>query len=305
MPASSPGRRSEGTQRPPQAGRGQQRARQGERDGTRRCVLPGPGVREGSGPGRVPPWLQPPPPAPLPAPRSPLLPSRLLPRHLPQLLPRRVAGALAARRAPGGEGGTARGPSAQASGPGAKVLPAARGGQAGATCRSPPALASSPPGIAAPEDGAAARLAPKAGTLRRELKVGTSRAAARRDPAPASGAPGSARGRGPGVPCGCQGARERPPGPCGMHPCGRGLVQPRIHSRGPRDAKCALTLHAGFWGSPGRSWTAEESFSCWFTVSRQGRRHPHQRASLSRSLIKNSGRAYGPPTVCKALKTVP
>lgn len=36
--------------------------------------------------------------------------SRLLPGHLPQLLPRRVAGALAARRAPGGGGGTVRGP---------------------------------------------------------------------------------------------------------------------------------------------------------------------------------------------------
>lgn len=100
----------------------------------RRCIPLGPSVPEHSGPGQGA-WLRsggsrggsilpPSSPASRPSPRparSPLLPSRLLPGHLPLLLPRRFAGALAARRAPGGGGGTVRGPGAQDSGPGAKV----------------------------------------------------------------------------------------------------------------------------------------------------------------------------------------
>lgn len=127
---------------------------------------------------RVPRWLHPPPPPPAarPSPRpalSPLPPSRLLPGHLPQLLPRGVAGALAARRALGGGGGTVRGPRTQDSGPGAKVCQQPRQAKQlpGAACCP---LSHSHPGIAAPGDRAAARLAPRRGrrdgNLRWELR---------------------------------------------------------------------------------------------------------------------------------------
>lgn len=147
------------------------------------CVPLGPRVPEDSGPGQgawhrsggsrggsiIPPLAR---PSPRPV-RSPLPPSRLLPGHLPQLLPRRVAGALAARRAPGGGGGTVRGPSAQDSGPGAKVC-----GQPRQAKRVPRAaccpLSHPHPGIAAPGDRAAARLSPRRGrrdgNLRWELR---------------------------------------------------------------------------------------------------------------------------------------
>lgn len=152
----------------------------------RRCIPLGPSVPEHSGPGQGA-WLRsggsrggsilpPSSPASRPSPRparSPLLPSRLLPGHLPLLLPRRFAGALAARRAPGGGGGTVRGPGAQDSGPGAKVCQQPR--QAKRVPRAACCPISHPhPGNAAPGDRAAARLAPRRGrrdgNLRWELR---------------------------------------------------------------------------------------------------------------------------------------
>lgn len=137
-----------------------------------------------------------------------------------------------------------------------------------------------------------------------ELKVGTSRAAPWRDPVPASGTPGSARGRGPGAFCECLGSRERPPGGEGCAHATAVWSSPGS-SRGVPGTQSALsggasesilTLHAGFLGSPGRSSVAGSSFTCWFTVCRHGMQHPHQWASLSHSLIMNTARVYGLPT---------
>lgn len=83
--------------------------------------------------------------------------------------------------------------------PEGQSLPAAPAGQAAPTRHLLPPLAFSPQHRCAGGQSCGPASS-EAGTPRRELKVGTSRAAAWRDPAPASGAPGSARGRGPGAP---------------------------------------------------------------------------------------------------------
>lgn len=274
----------------------------------RRCVPPGPGTQEGSRPdqrawhlhaGGVPRWLHPHLLAARPSLRpvhSPLPPSRLLPLHLSQRLLCRVAGALATQRTPGGRGGTFWGPIVQSNGPRAKVCQQPRETKRALRAACCPPFASSPRHCCTggPSYG---RASSKAGTPRRNLKVGTSRAAPWRDPVPASGTPGSARGRGPGAFCGCLGSRERQPGGEGCAHAAAVWSSPGS-SRGVPGTQSALsggapesilTLHTGFLGSPGRRSDAGSSFTCWFTVCR----HPHQWASLSHSLIMNSARVYG------------
>lgn len=230
----------------------------------RRSILLGPSVPEDSGPGQGA-WLRsggsrrgsilPSPQN--PAARPPLSPPRAQsPPSVPPPAPPppSVAAARRCRRtcSPAGTRRRRRdGQGSERAGqrPRGQSLPAAPAGQAGPTRRLLPPLASSPRHRCAGGQSCGPASS-EAGTPRRELKVGTSRAAARRDPAPASGARGFAGGRSPGAPCGYLGARERPPWRCGMHPRGRSLVRQCILSRGPRNAKRALTLHAGFFRVP-------------------------------------------------------
>lgn len=142
-------------------------------------------------------------------------------------------------------------------------MPAAPGDQAGATRRLlPPSRILIPALLHWGTELRPGQL--QGGDAATELKVGTSRAALWRDPVPASGTPGSARGRGPGAFCGCLGSRERPPGGEGCAHAAAVWSSPGS-SRGVPGTQSALsggapesilTLHAGFLGSP------REEFGC-------------------------------------------